>query len=75
MTILGKTLTLADARKILWTAGQAFVSVAVVMASGLWAAPNLSNARAVVIACMTAAGAAGLSAVKNWWLADSSGYK
>jgi hypothetical protein len=75
MTILGKTLTLADARKVIWTAGQAFVTAAYVLGTGFWKAPNLADARALFIACAIAAGSAAISAVKNWWLSDNSGLK
>ncbi len=72
MTIIGRTFTTADLRKVVWTAAQAFVSTAVILGSGFWKAPNFATGKAVFVACAIAAGSAALSALKNWWLSDAS---
>jgi uncharacterized protein YbjT (DUF2867 family) len=67
MTILGKSFTQADARRVVWTALQA--GVAVFVAASV---TDVKSAKVAALAAITAAGAAALSAVKNWWLADAS---
>jgi uncharacterized protein YbjT (DUF2867 family) len=67
MTILGKSFTQADARRVVWTALQA--GVAVFVAASV---TDVKSAKVAALAALTAAGAAALSAVKNLWLADSS---
>lgn len=49
-----------------WTAIQAFLGAFVVLAPGIWAAPNLQNAKAAAAAALTAALAAAISAVKTY---------
>jgi uncharacterized protein YbjT (DUF2867 family) len=70
MTILGKSFTQADARRVIWTAIQA--GVAVFVAASV---TDVKTAKVAALAALTAAGAAALSAVKNWWLTDSSPVK
>lgn len=48
-----------------WTAVQAFLGAFIVLAPGIWNAPNLSEAKAAAIAAATAGFAAALSAIKN----------
>jgi hypothetical protein len=67
MTILGRSFTKADARRVLWTALQA--AVAVFVAASV---TDIKSAKVALLAAITAGGAAALSAVKNWFLADSS---
>jgi len=75
MTILGKTFTEADLRRVGWTAVQAGAAAAGVLAPGFWKAPNMATGQAVLVAFVVAAAGAVVSAVKNWWLADSSSLK
>lgn len=75
MTIFGKTFTSADLRRVVWTAIQAGGTAYVVLAPGFWKAPNLANAKALIVGLVIAGGSAAVSAVKNWFLADSSGVK
>ncbi len=75
MTILGKTFTATDARRVFWTVVAAAIGSFAVLAPGFWKAPNLDNARALAVAVAVAAGAALISALKNWWLADGSRFK
>jgi hypothetical protein len=70
MTILGRSFTQADARRVLWTAGQA--AVAVFVAAQV---TDVKSAKVAALAAIAAAGAAALSAVKNWFLADASPVK
>jgi hypothetical protein len=64
-----------DALRTGWTAVQAFLGAFVVLAPGIWAAPNFSSAKAASIAAITAGVAAAFSAVKNAILSDSAGIK
>ena len=75
MTFFGKTFTADDFRRVVWTAVQAAAASYAVLAPGFWQAPNLVNAKALGVAVLVAAGAAALSVIKNWWLADSSAVK
>jgi hypothetical protein len=70
MTILGKSFTQADARRVIWTAIQA--GVAVFVAASV---TDVKTAKVAALAALSAAGAAALSVIKNWWLADSSPVK
>lgn len=70
MTVLGKTFTQADARRVIWTALQAGFATGV-----LTTIVDVKTAKAAVVVFGGAALAAALSAVKNWWLADSSPVK
>lgn len=65
----------ADIRRVLWTAGQAFLAVFLVAATGALNAPNLSEAKAALVAGAVAGLAAALSAIKNLLLPDSSTLK
>jgi hypothetical protein len=62
-------------RRILWTFLQAFLASFLVLAVGVINAPNLSEAKAALISALLAAIAAGISAVKNAVLEDSSTIK
>lgn len=75
MTVLGRTFTRDDLRRVVWTAVQAGVSTFFVLAPGFWKAPNVDNAKALAISVAVAAGSALLSAVKNWFLSDTSSLK
>jgi hypothetical protein len=78
MTILGREFTKADARRVLWTAGQAAFGAAVV-AYPVLTANMKSNTKAAAVAFVASVGGAAvaalLSAVKNWFLADTSPIK
>lgn len=52
-------------KRIGWTFVQAFLGSFVVLAPGIWTAPNLGDAKAAATAAIVAALAAGLSAAKN----------
>jgi hypothetical protein len=64
-----------DIRRILWTFAQAFLAVFLVAATGALASPNLGEAKAALLAGAVAGLAAGLSALKNLVLPDSSTLK
>ena len=66
------TFTKDDLKRVLWTAVQAGLATFVALAGGWFAAPNLANAKAIGIAVIVAAFAAGLSALKNLVLADGT---
>lgn len=70
MTILGRTWTVADTRRVLWTAGQA--ALGVIAASTI---TDVKTAKVAALAALTVGLATAASAVKNWWLADSSPVK
>lgn len=70
MTILGKSFTQADARRVVWTAVQA--GIAVFVAAQV---TDVKTAKVAALAALAAGGAAALSAIKNLWLADSSPVK
>jgi len=70
MTILGREFTQADARRVVWTAIMAGSAAFPVLLSGI-----KSDPKAAVLAFAIGVGAAALSAVKNWFLADSSPIK
>jgi hypothetical protein len=55
-----------DLKRALWTAVQAFGATFFVLAAGVWEAPNLVEARAVLVAAAIAGGAAAFSVIKNW---------
>jgi uncharacterized membrane protein len=59
-------------KRAAWTFAQAFLAVLAVMAPGVLQAPNLATARALGVAALVAAIAAGLSAVKNMVLSPGS---
>lgn len=70
MTILGREFTAADARRVAWTAIAAAVAAEPVLLAGL-----KSDKKAAVLAFVIVVGSAAVSAVKNWFLADSSPVK
>jgi uncharacterized membrane protein YphA (DoxX/SURF4 family) len=70
MTILGRTFTDADARRVIWTAVQAGTVAFPVLLAGL-----KTNTKAALLTFVIAVGAAAGSALKNWFLADSSSVK
>jgi hypothetical protein len=70
MTILGRTFTQADIRRVVWTALQA--GAAVFVAASV---TDVKSAKVALLAGLTAAGAAALSAVKNLWLSDDNPIK
>ncbi len=70
MTILGRTFTKADARRVIWTAAQ--VAVGVVLAAKI---TDTKSAKVAALAALAAFGGAVLSAMKNWFLADDSPVK
>jgi hypothetical protein len=53
------------AKRAAWTAVQAFLGAFVVLAPGIWTAPNLQGAKAAAIAALSAAVAAAFSVIKN----------
>lgn len=63
---------LDTAKRVAWTFVQAFLGALLVLAPGVFLAPNLKEARAVGIAALIAAVAAGWSAVKNVIVPPSS---
>jgi len=65
----------SDLRRTIWTAAQAFLGAFVVLAPGIWAAPNFDTAKAASIAAITAGVAAAFSALKNAVLSDQAGIK
>ncbi len=52
-------------RRVLWTAGEAFLAAFLVLAPGVAQAPNLKTARALLVAAFVAGVSAALSALKN----------
>jgi hypothetical protein len=69
------SFTSEDVRRIIWTAIQAFLGAFIVLAPGIWLAPNLEEAKAAALAALAAGVAAALSALKNGILGDSSTIK
>jgi len=72
---MGFSFTLDDLKRVLWTAAQAFIGAVLVLAPGIFAAPNFEAAKALAVAALVAGVAAALSALKNALLADSSPIK
>ena len=66
------TFTKDDLKRALWTAVQAGLATFFALAGGWFAAPSLSNAKALAIAVVVAAVSAGFSALKNLVLADGT---
>lgn len=64
--MLSKPLTKDLVERAGWTFVQAFLGAFVVLAPGIWSAPNLANAKAAGIAAAAAGLAAGISALKNY---------
>jgi hypothetical protein len=52
-------------KRVAWTFVQAFVGAFLILAPGFFKAPNLGEARALIVAALVASLAAGVSAVKN----------
>jgi len=65
----------SDIRRVLWTAGQAFLAAVLVLAPGVLAAPNFEAAKTLAVAALVAGVAAAISALKNLLLADGSALK
>jgi hypothetical protein len=59
-------------KRVAWTFVQAFVGVFYVMATGIFMAPNLNEAKAAAVAAVGASIAAGVSAVKNLFAKQGS---
>jgi hypothetical protein len=70
MVIFGRSFTEADQRRVLWTVA----TTAVAAYPALFAALK-SNWKAGVLAFLITIGSAAGSALKNWFLADSSPIK
>jgi len=73
--MFGLSFSFDDLKRTLWTAVQAFLGAFVVLAPGIWAAPNFTAAKAAAVAAITAGVAAFISALKNAILADGAGLK
>jgi len=73
--MFGLSFTFDDLKRMIWTAVQAGVLAFLVLAPGILTAPNLTEAKALAIAALIAAGAAALSALKNLILNDGSTLK
>ena len=52
-------------KRVAWTAAQAFLAAFLILAPGIWVAPNLNEAKAAAVSAATAGAAAALSAIKN----------
>ncbi len=66
------TFTRDDLKRVGWTAFQAFLATILVLAPGIFAAPNLDAAKALGVAALVAGISAAISAVKNLVLADGN---
>ena len=73
--MFGLSFTLDDLKRVAWTAAQAFIGAVLVLAPGVFAAPNFEAAKALAVAALVAGLAAALSALKNLFLADGSALK
>jgi hypothetical protein len=73
--MFGLSFTLDDLKRVLWTAAQAFIGAVLVLAPGVFAAPNFEAAKALAVAALVAGLAAALSALKNLLLDDGSSLK
>ena len=76
--MIGLGFSAADLRRVAWTAVQAFVSAFLMGLAGVWQAVTdhgISGGRSALIALCLSAGAAAISAVKNFVLADASRLK
>jgi drug/metabolite transporter (DMT)-like permease len=65
----------SDIKRVIWTALQAFIGAVIVLAPGIFQAPNLEAAKTLAIAALVAGVAAALSALKNLVLGDDSTLK
>lgn len=59
-------------RRVAWTFAQAFGAAFIILAPGIWLAPNMQESRAAAVAAILAGLAAGFSAVKNLSLKPDS---
>ncbi len=66
MTLLNQKTYRDLVERALWTFAQAFLGAFIVLAPGIWAAPNLANAKAAAAAAVAAGLAAGISALKTY---------
>lgn len=64
--MLSRNSTKDLAERAAWTFAQAFLGAFVVLAPGIWASPNLQNAKAAGISALAGGLAAGISAVKTY---------
>lgn len=64
--MLSRKATQDLVERALWTALQAFLGAFVVLAPGIWASPNLQNAKAAAASALAAAVATAISAVKTY---------
>lgn len=64
-----------DLKRVLWTAIQAFIGAVLVLAPGVLSAPDLKTAKALGVAALVAGLAAAISALKNFFLPDTSPIK
>jgi hypothetical protein len=65
----------SDIKRVLWTGLQAFIGAVLVLAPGIFQAPNMGTAKSLGIAALVAGVAAALSALKNLALSDDSTLK
>ena len=73
--MFGLSFTRDDLKRVAWTAVQAFIGAVLVLAPGIFQAPNLETAKSLGIAALVAGLAAALSVLKNAVLADGSALK
>jgi drug/metabolite transporter (DMT)-like permease len=64
-----------DLKRVAWTALQAFIGAVLVLAPGVFQAPNWETAKTLGVAALVAGVAAAFSAVKNLVLSDGSALK
>lgn len=60
------------AKRVAWTFAQGFLSAFLILAVGIWKAPNMKEAKAAAVAALVGGLAAGFSAVKNMTLKPES---
>jgi hypothetical protein len=65
----------SDLKRVVWTFVQAFLGTLLVLAPGLFQAPDLETAKTLGVAALVGALAAAISAVKNLVLGDDSSLK
>lgn len=59
-------------KRVLWTFAQAFGAAFIILAPGIWKAPNMQDAKAAAVSAVLASLAAGFSAAKNLVLKPDS---
>ena len=69
------SFTLDDVKRVAWTAFQAFIGAVLVLAPGIFQAPNWETAKTLAVAALVAGIAAAISALKNLLLSDGSALK